>query len=272
MSQALNEAQNAAVGAAGALVEVSLMQSTNYWKNAAQQNLPFSLNPRVLYRGYSANCINIAAVTGFQFMANGRVKQMIAGGDGTRPLSSGETLAAGFVAGVMSAGLCGPLELCMIQQQLRGGSLASTGAALARDGLIFRGMVNTAAREGVYTACYLGVAPLVREMVRERFAHTAFGATDDRARLVGAVAGGLTAAGLSHPADTVKTVMQGDERGRRFRTARAAYAGLWAEGGARAFYRGVGWRSVRQIAAVFILDKARVQLSPLMFPAAFAQK
>ena len=31
--------------------DTTLLQSTNYWKNASQQGLPFTLNPAVLYRG-----------------------------------------------------------------------------------------------------------------------------------------------------------------------------------------------------------------------------
>lgn len=268
MSQKLGQGQNAAVGAASGLVEVTLMQSLNYWKNASQQGLPFTANPRLLYRGYAANCINIAVVTGFQFMANGAVKKAIAGG-ADRPLTSSETLQAGFAAGALSSALCGPLELLMVQQQLKGGSLPGHFARLVRGRQIYRGLVNTALREGVYSACYLGVAPIVREAVRERYGHTAFGSSDDRARVVGAVAGGLTAAVLSHPSDTAKTVMQGDVERARYRGVGQTFSALWAEGGLRTLYRGVHWRAIRQIAAVFILDKARVQLSPLMFPDAY---
>ena len=38
--------------------DTTLLQSTNYWKNAAQQGLPFTMNPAVLYRGYMANTLN----------------------------------------------------------------------------------------------------------------------------------------------------------------------------------------------------------------------
>ena len=37
--------------------DCTLLQATNYWKNAKQQRLPFTLDPRVLYRGYVVNTI-----------------------------------------------------------------------------------------------------------------------------------------------------------------------------------------------------------------------
>lgn len=45
-------------------VEVSLMQPTVYYKNASQQQLPFTLQPNILYRGVGASVINMAILTG----------------------------------------------------------------------------------------------------------------------------------------------------------------------------------------------------------------
>ena len=37
--------------------DTTLLQSTNYWKNAKQQGLPFTMDPRVLYRGeHQSSC------------------------------------------------------------------------------------------------------------------------------------------------------------------------------------------------------------------------
>jgi len=76
-------------------------------------------------------------------------------------------------------------------------------------GLVFRGLVNTSLREGIYTAGYLGVAPVVREYLRAKFPDS-LGKTEDSARTFGAILGGIFASSLSHPMDTAKTCMQGD--------------------------------------------------------------
>ena len=164
--QQLNEAENTLLGITSGIIEVSVMQSTNYLKNASQQGLPFTLNPRVLYRGYVANCLNMGSVTGFQFFANGATKQLITGGV-TRPLTPAEQIGAGFAAGSSSAILASPLELLMIQQQRKGGSMGGAAAAVLSAGpaTVGRGLINTAMREGIYTAGYLGVGPAVREYI-----------------------------------------------------------------------------------------------------------
>lgn len=49
--QNLTDLENTVLGiGSGAVVGIT-MQPTLYWKNAAQQGMPFTLNPRLLYRG-----------------------------------------------------------------------------------------------------------------------------------------------------------------------------------------------------------------------------
>ena len=75
--QQLSEGENAVLGVACGVIEVTCLQSTNYLKNAAQQGLPMTADPRVLYRGYLANVCNMGGVTGFQFFLNGGIKKMM---------------------------------------------------------------------------------------------------------------------------------------------------------------------------------------------------
>ncbi len=46
--QELNNGQNAAVGVVLGAIEVMIDQPTIYWKNAIQQDLPFTFNPKML--------------------------------------------------------------------------------------------------------------------------------------------------------------------------------------------------------------------------------
>ena len=121
--QQLNESENTRLGIASGLIEVTCMQSTNYLKNAKQQGLPFTLDPRKLYRcgapakhcpfapfrwnterynaclllrrGYLPNCANMGLATGFQFFVNGAVKKANTG-NSTRQLKPVEQVGAGF--------------------------------------------------------------------------------------------------------------------------------------------------------------------------------
>ena len=96
--------------------DTTLLQSTNYWKNAQQQGLPFTLNPAVLYRGYGANTLNNGLCVMSQFFLNGVIKNALTGGV-DRKLSPTETIGAGVAAGALSSVVGSPLELAMIQQQ-----------------------------------------------------------------------------------------------------------------------------------------------------------
>eukprot|EP00300_Choanocystis_sp_HF-7_P007629 c15412_g1_i2.p1 GENE.c15412_g1_i2~~c15412_g1_i2.p1 ORF type:complete len:152 (+),score=12.01 c15412_g1_i2:111-566(+) len=122
MSEKLNQAENAFMGLLAGGFEVTCTQSLNYLKNASQQNLGFTINPRVLYRGYPSNVLNMGACTMWQFAVAGYIKNFFLGTE-HRQLGAVEELTAGFVAGVSSSLLAGPLELMMIQQQRKGGSI-----------------------------------------------------------------------------------------------------------------------------------------------------
>jgi len=94
-------------------IEVCLLQPMLYCKNATQQGLPFTLNPRTLYRGLGMSVINMSVLTGVQFPLTGTVSKLITG-DSDRPMSSKEKILAGFLGGAISGIVCAPMELVMI--------------------------------------------------------------------------------------------------------------------------------------------------------------
>ena len=267
MSRDLSEAQNAFLGAGSGIIEVTINQPMAFFKNAAQQKLPLTLNPRVLYRGYAAACLNQGTVTCFQFVANGAIQQLVTGGD-TRVLTASELLLSGALAGAASAFFCGPLELVMTQQQRKGTSLPATFAALGQrgPGNFFRGFGVTAARESVYTAGYLGLAPVVRSHLVEHFS-----AQEEVARAVGAFVAGISICAVTQPIDTCKTCLQGDVEQALYKGTTDTFRTLASENGLAAFYRGFGWRCARTTSAIFVLDKSRTFLSPILFPSAFPE-
>ena len=167
--QELNSAQNAAVGCACGTIEVLIDQPMLYWKNMAQQNLPFSLNPRLMYRGLAASIGNMAGLTSIQFFGTGMIKRAILGSE-DRALTTVETVASAFAGGAISGVFCGPFELTMIQQQRFGGTLFGTPAHIVRQTGLFgmtRGILPAVMREGIYTCGYLGITPLLAQTVSQ---------------------------------------------------------------------------------------------------------
>ena len=162
MSTKLNEFENATVGMAVGCIEVLCLQPFNYAKNMMQQNQPVSLDPRKMYRGVGANCINMGSCTMIQFAVGGSLKKAMTGG-ADRKLSPSEEMACGLGAGIFSALVGSPLELIMIQQQRKGKSTMATIKDIATPSNIGRGFLGAAVREGLWTVGYLSIPPIVRE-------------------------------------------------------------------------------------------------------------
>jgi len=265
MAPRLTERENATVGAVAGLIDVTCIQWAYYLKNARQQGLPMTLNPRILYRGYGANCINVAAGTCFQFAANGAIEGALM--KEGKPLTAAQSVGSGFVAGFASGIVASPTELVMTQQQVKGGSIGSNvmGLLSAGPSSCLRGFVPTCYREGIFAAAYLGLAPTIRTKLGE----ASPGTNQEVLRVVAAVGGAAVCGVLSHPFDTVKTCMQGDVERLTYGTMRETASRIWANGGVAAMYRGIEFRFVRQVWQVWVLDLLRAKLSPVLFPASF---
>jgi len=247
-------------------MDVTLLQATNYWKNAAQQGLPFETNPKVLYRGYFANCLNNASCVMLQFAGTGVIQKLIVGGK-DRPLTNIEQIGAAFSSGYLSGFVCGPIELAMIQQQRKGGSLGSTASNLISAGpsTVMRGTLGICLREGIYCGGFLGLMPVLRSKVQAQYPDM----SEDKARFAAALMGGPFCSMLSHPPDTFKSCMQGDIERAKFGSMKETCAVLVKERGIASLWAGAPWRIFRQLCAMMIFDKCSSQLSRILFPHRF---
>ena len=262
----MTDLENCAMGITCGVTDCTLLQSTNYWKNAVQQGLPFTMNPAVLYRGYSVNVMQNAFCVMSQFYLAGQLKDKFTGGV-DRPLSNSEKIASGISAGAISSIVAGPMELVMIQQQVKGGGLMSTASNVISQGpsTIWRGTTGMALREGLYAGGFLGLIPVAREEVQKRYPDL----SADQARLVGTFTCGPLCSMLSHPPDTIKTCLQGDVEGAKYKTYGQTVRTLVQERGVRALWAGAPWRIFRQFCCFLLFDKINTDLAPLLFPHAF---
>jgi len=266
---ALTDAENCAVGVLCGVTDCTLLQATNYWKNAKQQGLAFTLDPRVLYRGYAINTTQNGLCVMSQFFLNGVLKNAVTGGI-DRPLTSGETIATAVSAGAISSLFASPMELVMIQQQVKGGGVLSTAGDLIAKGpsTVFRGMTGMMLREGLYCGGFLGFIPVVRAEVQK--ANPDLSA--DQARLAATFLAGPICSMASHPPDTLKTCLQGDVEGANFKSYGQAARKLIAERGYSSLWAGAPWRIFRQFCCFLLFDKINSDVVPILFPHAFADK
>ena len=283
----LTDAEQGAVGGIAAVIEALLLQPTTYAKNARQQGLALTLDPRVLYRGIGAALCNEVGQLGLQFGVTGALLRMSIPEDAPQSVATELIAAAG--AGALVAVLASPLELVIVQQQRFGGAMLATAyEVVCRHGAfgsgLFRGLGLAMGRDAIYVGGMLGATPIVRRWLMERrgLAEPALpvaSTTLEPAGGVGTVAdaaltslaasmlGGVIGALLSHPFDVAKTCMQGD-------LARATYGGsfeamraLLRDGGIARLYHGATWRTVNITATVWIANECSLRLPKHIRPA-----
>ena len=244
------------------------LQPLNYAKNMTQIKQPISLNPMVMYRGVSANALNMGSCTMIQFAVGGFLKKMVLGNERDRNLTLSEEIICGIGAGTASAFIGSPLELVMIQQQKNGLPLPKTMQRIIENPWnVGRGWVGCAVREALWTCGYLSIPPVVRRELMQQF--PTYFPSNDLARIPAALLGGLFACYLTHPFDTCKTCMQGDIERTTYGTLTQTARTIWNTSGLGGFFRGVSFRYGRMASAVFIMDLMQEKVGMLLYPSVF---
>jgi len=253
MSSELTEGQNIAVGAVASLTQAVILQPTIFWKNAAQQGIPFTMNPRVVYRGMAAGLVNESGQMGFQFGAAGLLKKTF----GTSPFGD---MASAMLSGVAISPFVQGCEITMIQQQRFGGSLLRTPQRLVQKfGIrsLFRGYTPMIGREVIWTTGMLGTTPLMQKWLMEEK-----GWNLNAAETTASLANGLVVGVLSCPMDAMSTIMKGD-------IEQKTYGGFFSTlrkrlvAGPKIFFGGVFWRSVNVAGTIWIANAVRCRVEPL---------
>eukprot|EP00927_Polykrikos_kofoidii_P029499 TRINITY_DN25509_c0_g1_i1.p1 TRINITY_DN25509_c0_g1~~TRINITY_DN25509_c0_g1_i1.p1 ORF type:complete len:296 (+),score=32.66 TRINITY_DN25509_c0_g1_i1:57-890(+) len=268
--QELNEGENAVLGTVAASVECVVLQPTLYLKNAAQQGLPLTADPRLLYRGLGAALCSEMGQMGVQFGCTSFMNRLIMGKDhGTRPMTVPEELGASLLGGSLAALYTSPCELVMIQQQRFGGTLLGTPAQVFRQhgfsNGIMRGVFANMGRDGIYVCGMLGVTPILQAKIVSVYPEMHLSVAGAWASSFSGVIAGV----LSCPFDVVKTCMQGD-------LSREKYGGFMstaskvASGGVRSLFAGVLWRAINITGTIGITNECCNRMGPYMFPAKFA--
>jgi hypothetical protein len=190
---------------------MSIMKPAVFWKSELQQgrfSISRALNPAYCYRGLPVAVCSIAPVTCISFVANNVALRGFGVVSGEGSASDSQRLAAGVLSGFASALAQSPMQLVEINQQNHGFSMVATARRVVEaHGLrgLYTGYPMTAIREGIFVTSYMAAAPLLRKRLQERHPQLSEGAAVATSAIV---AGGVGAA-LSHPADTLKTRLQG---------------------------------------------------------------
>lgn len=253
----LSEPENLSVGIVGGMTETFVLMPVLTWKFCSQEGRPLPKNIGGFYRGVVVQAGNVAPITAVQMFLNGLFEKYAFGATDTKPLSDVQKMGAACMAGACSSVVYSPVDLTMIHQQKRNlGPLQTLQWIYGTHGVgtVWRGMSAMALREGIYTAGYLGLAPVLTNKLQKMPGREESHLSNT---LIGACIAGTVSALLTHPCDTAKTVYQADIEGVKYTSAIASAPKLFEEGGIRAFYRGGLARTIRLCGAFFIVSSMR---------------
>lgn len=255
------------------------MQPAVYWKAERQQqrfNLARALNPAYAYRGTLVSAASIAPITATQFCVNGLCLKAYSAG-GSKPTDA-QALLSAALGGVTSALIMSPCQTVEINQQKHGGSMMAMWRRVVSEyGFfgIYRAYLMTAMREGIFCCTYMAAAPILKE----RLLHSRPDMPETGAGLLASLLAGAAGAFLTHPADTLKTRLQGDlfpeEPGGKVvnTNVRTAIAVMRFQGNlAVQLYAGFAPRLLRLVCCTYIYGGLKAVFEPMAHTALYGHE
>lgn len=239
----LSFVQNIAVGSAVGVAEVAFPgQPLSYMANKVVQGHTIARNPMHWYKGGIPNAAGIAPITAIQKVANAQATSWVKTAQGAE-LSDAQKVAVGFGAGVAGAVAATPQEAISIYMQ------NNTRATMAQSvqelkWRAWRGFGPTATREGLFTAGYQAVEPMMQQMTKSAMGDTA------AAGLAGSVTTGVVVAIASQPFAVVKTLMQSDPSKTQYKNSFDTACQIYSKDGVKGFFKGGAARGTRVAIAV----------------------
>ena len=263
----LSPFENVLVGAVGGALETCLQMPILTYKFCIQEGRTLPKSVGGWYRGVGVQAGTVAPITALQFAANGMLQSILQTTRGVKSqdqLSNIDRICAAAGAGVISALVYSPVDLITIQQQkLDLNPIQTAKYIVSHYGMfgtsgLYRGFISCAGREAVYTAGYLGLAPvLTAQFVPQCMDYIMNTAPPQDSQslavqFTGACIAGTIAAIITHPLDTAKTCIQSDLNSQTWHTARQSMRTLVATHGISSLYRGMIPRTVRLCGAFFV--------------------
>jgi hypothetical protein len=239
--------QSLITGSVAGAVEVGVNHPLWTIKIRMQCGDPFTLNPRLLYRGIVPNAASMIPITGIQVGFDRCLLRMLYK-DGAE-LTDFQCISSAFVAGVGSAPASCITEMVMTHQKKTGESFYTAGKyVVSNSGWrgLFTGLPATMMREGIFTPFFLAVTPILKGKVLPYVPNNGV------ALLVAGIGSGLGATILSQAADTLKTIQQGAAHPQQVSLGRVVRE-IYVKDGLYGFFRGGIPRGARVVSAVTVM-------------------
>lgn len=198
--QKLKPIESVGVGAVTGVVSASVYLPFWTIKMRHQCELPFTLHPRVLYKGYGTILGVIAPITILQIFNASRVESITA----STTVSPEQRMLSSFMGGASSAVVSNLLNLVGTQQHKHSHPSPRIAAHTLYSQFgprkLFVGLPTTAMGEGLFTMSYYGMVPYLKPYMKEYFDN------EVAATLAAGVLAGIPTAVITQPLDRIKTM------------------------------------------------------------------
>ena len=240
-----NIVQSVITGSIAGAAEVSVGHPLWSIKTRLQSEQPFTLNPAVLYRGILSNAASMMPITAIQVGLNRGIQTLVFKNEA---LSDWQRVASAFVAGVGSALVSCPTEMVMTYQGKAKCGFSAAYQYLKQQGnaYFFIGLPATAMREGMFTAFFLAITPIIKVNILPYCSY------DSAASLGAGMSAGVCATLASQGIDTIKTMQQAADIKKPV-SVKDAIQKIYSTHGVHGFFKGGLARGTRVMSAVTIM-------------------
>lgn len=254
--------QSIGIGSLAGAAEVLVNHPLWTIKTRLQAEEPFSFNPRLFYRGIVPNALSLIPITATQVGLTQAMQTMRF--NGLTDLSDTQKILSAFVGGVGAALIACPTEMVMTYQTRPKAALSFYGAAqeitqTAGYRSLYRGLVATMMRDGIFSACLWAGMPMLKSKI------VPYCQNDFYTSLAAGMGAGIMAAGISQGVDTLKTAQQSAALNQP-QSLVGAVKNIHSKSGIYGFFRGSIPRGARVVSAVTIMGSVKENLEQYLVP------
>ncbi|MDF1827096.1 MAG: solute carrier family 25 protein [Legionellaceae bacterium] len=234
------------IGYASGLTRVMFTHPIWSMKVRAQQSLPLTFNPRILYQGVGVSAVTYPITVIIQLELNQFLQQAH-----TASSNKFQQIGNAFLAGIGASLVNCPIEYSVIQQGLTQQSFQkSTVDILRTHGLskFFTGQIATTLRDGSFATFFL-VAPLLLEQYIKPYVQH-----EDAKSMIAGIISGTGATLLTQPFDTIKTIQQSAPKAL---SSTQAIKTIYSQYGPLGFFKGGCERGSMVITSISVLNTTR---------------
>lgn len=239
------------IGGATGATEVCINLPLWAIKMRAQCDLPFTMDPKILYRGFSIAFLSMTTTTALQLMSSSSLENYTLGNG--KIVTYEQRVLSAFAGGAVAALVFGPINLIGTQQHKHNYKSFYYSALVTRNKLHFKGLFvgtpGTALSDGIFTCAFFGIYPWMK--VKTQNSNN----NEYLTKYSAGAATGFSAAIISHPIDTIKTYQQRMADNKSMKMLEACQK-IYKEKGFYGFFKAFPQRSIWLSSAVTVAGVA----------------